>query len=75
MNDIPPGVEIPPPIVDKSGGPQCENCTHYKAEHVVEEENCMHVMYYLKQTDEEKQVVAIPGRKLCDCKKFVSVEK
>lgn len=75
MTDIPPDVDVPPTIVDIKGGPQCEACTHYQAEHIASEENCMHVMYYLKQTDEEKQVEAIPGRKLCDCKKFVSVEK
>jgi len=66
---------FPKEIVDQEGGPQCENCTHYQKEHIDGDEDCMHVMYYLKLTDREKALGMTPGRKLCPCKKFVSVEK
>ena len=53
-------------FVDNTAGPQCEDCTHYQAEH---DDNlgghCKHVMYIVDEPG-----VSFQPKKYCPCKKF-----
>ncbi len=74
QTEAPPGAIIHEPEIIP-GEKQCQNCTHYRSQHL-EGHHCKQLMYELP-LDQDQQAYENAGhfvpktRQLCSCKEFV----